>query len=125
MDEQKLWAVLVPCEMKDQQTGKLRPIRVRQHRVWDAKVRSITGGLTIMQPARGQWVSPTGELFAERMIPVHIACTREQLDEVLDYSLQFYNQEAMFAYLISEVAIIKHRKAEHEIPKRRNRRQDS
>jgi len=28
------------------------------HQTWDAKVRKISGGLTIMKPAKGNWVSP-------------------------------------------------------------------
>jgi hypothetical protein len=96
--------------MIDPQTKKLRPIRTRQHRVWDTKVRAIAGGLTVLAPAKGQWVSPKGELFAERMIPVQIACTREQLDKVLEMTIEFYNQEAVFAYLVSDTVIIKHRK---------------
>lgn len=105
----QLWSVLVPTEMVNPTTGKTKPIRTRYHRVWDTKIRAITGGLTILAPAKGQWVSPRGELFIERMIPVNIACTREQLESILDMSAAYYNQEAMFAYLVSETVIIKHR----------------
>ena len=51
-----------------------KPFRTRYHRVWDEKVRKISGGLTIMKPAVGQWLSNDDELFKERMIPVRIAC---------------------------------------------------
>jgi hypothetical protein len=84
-----------------------RPIRTRQHRVWDERVRSITGGLTIMPPVHGQWVSPDAELIFERMIPVRIACTREQIDEIAKMTAKFYEQLAIMFYCISnEVYIV-------------------
>ena len=73
-----LWEILVPTVRR--KDGK--PIRTRYHRVWDGKVRAIAGGLTILQPAKGQWVSPSGELFSERMIPVRVACSEEQIDKI-------------------------------------------
>jgi hypothetical protein len=97
----ELWEVLVPTVRRDG-----RPIRTRFHRVWDAKVRALTGGLTILPVARGQWVSPEGELFAERMIPVRIACTREQIIEIVKFSLDYYEQLAIMAYRVSECVLI-------------------
>jgi len=101
-----LWEILVPTEIR-QQPGKV--YRTRYHRVWDAKVRAITGGLTILPPAKGQWISPDDELFIERMIPVRIACTREQIDKIIDMTLVYYDQLAVLCYKISEEVIIKHR----------------
>ena len=74
-----MWEILVPTVMPD---GK--PIKTRYHKVWDTKVYAITGGLTILTPTKGKWVCPEGSLFEERMIPVRIACTRSQLDEIID-----------------------------------------
>ena len=95
----KLWEILVPCQRND---GK--PYRTRHHRAWDLQVERITGGLTIMRPALGQWRSPaTGTLHKERMIPVRIACTREQMREILRRTLVHYpEQEEVMAYLISD-----------------------
>lgn len=103
----ELWEILVPTIRND---GK--PIRTRFHRVWDAKVRAISGGLTITPPAKGQWVHPeSGTLFAERMIPVRVMCTREQIEKIIDITLEYYEQIAVMAYRISELVILKHRAA--------------
>lgn len=101
----ELWEILVPTQLN---CGK--PIRTRFHKAWDRKVYAITGGLTILAPTKGKWVSPTGTLFAERMIPVRIACTRDQIDKIIDMSIKYYDQEAIMAYKISEDVIIKHKK---------------
>jgi len=82
----------------------------RYHRVWDAKVRAITGGLTILTPAKGQWVSPDGEIFVERMIPVRIVATREQIEKIVDMTLEYYDQLAVLCYKVSDEVIIKHRR---------------
>lgn len=99
----QLWEILVPTVRNDG-----RPFRTRYHRVWDAKVREITGGLTIMPVAKGQWLSRDGELFSERMIPVRIACTREQIEQIIDMSLVYYGQLAVMAHKVSDEVIIKH-----------------
>lgn len=101
-----LWEILVPTE-KRLAPGKF--YTTRYHRVWDAKVREITGGLTILTPAKGQWVSPTGELFVERMIPVRIAATREQIDVIIELTLEYYDQLAVLCYKISDEVILKSR----------------
>ncbi len=97
-----VWEILVPTTMPDG-----RPIRTRQHRVWDNQVRKITGGLTIMPPVRGQWISQDDELYQERMIPVRIACTREQMDTIADMTAKFYQQIAIMFYHISSEVVIK------------------
>ena len=104
-DESKvsMWEILVPTIRNDG-----RPIRTRYHRVWDQKVREITGGLTILPVNKGQWVSPGGELFIERMIPVRIACTRAQIEAIIQMTIGYYEQHAVLAYLISEEVIIQH-----------------
>lgn len=98
-----LWEILVPTVRRI--GGK--PYRTRYHRVWDAKVRSITGGLTITPPSKGEWISNDGELFRERMIPVRIMCTVEQIEQISRMSLEYYDQLAIMYYKISdEVRII-------------------
>jgi hypothetical protein len=97
-----LWEILVPTVMN----GK--PIRLRFHRIWDDKVRAIAKGLTILTPAVGQWVSPTGELFVERMIPVRIACSEAQIDAIANLTAGYYKQEAVMYYRISDFVVIKH-----------------
>jgi hypothetical protein len=98
-----LWEILVPTISNE---GK--PFRTRYHRVWDAKVRDITGGLTIIHPVKGQWVASNGELFKERMIPVRIACTRDEIEAIADFTAQYYGQIAVMFAKISDEVIIKH-----------------
>jgi hypothetical protein len=102
-----LWEILVPTERPSHHPGDY--YRTRYHRVWDEKVREITGGLTIMTPARGQWVSPSGELFAERMIPVRIVATREEIDRVINMTLAYYDQEAVLCYKLSDEVLLVYR----------------
>ena len=97
----ELWEVLVPTI-----TNEGKPIRTRFHRVWDEKVRALAGGLTVLTPAKGQWVSPEGATFVERMIPVRIACNSEQLEEIMKFTIDYYKQEAIFAYKISDTVRI-------------------
>ena len=87
-----------------------KPIRTRYHRIWEAKVREITKGLTILTPVKGQWLSPTGELFVERMIPVRLACSREDINRIAALSAVFYNQQAIMFYLVSSEVHVKHYK---------------
>ena len=75
----KLYQILVPTVRNN---GK--PIRTRFHRVWDSKVREVTGGLSIIAPIKGQWICGNGDLYSERMIPVNIACTEEQMKKIVE-----------------------------------------
>ena len=107
-----MWEILVPTE-KRLEPGKF--YTTRYHRVWDAKVCEITGGLTILTPVKGQWVSPTGELYAERgelyvdrLIPVRIAATREQIEQVIDLTIKYYDQLAVMCYKISDEVIVRY-----------------
>jgi hypothetical protein len=117
-----MWEILVPTERRSA-PGKFYTTRF--HRVWDGKVREITGGLTVMVPARGQWVNPvTGQLFQERMIPVRIIATREEIEQmipvriiatreeieqVVDLTLKYYDQIAVLCYKISDEVILKYK----------------
>lgn len=103
MSDIKLWEILVPT-IRNNGT----PIKTRFHRVWDKKVYDITGGLTILTPTKGKWVSPNGTLFAERMIPVRIACSEEQIREIIKMTIKYYEQEAVMAYLVSSQVIIEY-----------------
>lgn len=100
----EMWEILVPTVLPN---GK--PVRTRYHRVWDSKVYQITNGLTVLTPTKGKWVCPEGNLFEERMIPVRIACTREQIETIIDMTIDYYNQKAVIAYRVSDQVIIKHR----------------
>ncbi len=102
--ENMMWEILVPTVSNE---GK--PYRTRYHRVWDKKVRAIAGGLTILRPSIGQWISPNGDLFKERMIPVRIMCTEEEINKIIDLTMDYYDQMAVLAILVSEKCILKYR----------------
>lgn len=101
VEEQKLWEILVPTVRNDG-----RPFRLRYHRVWDERVKAISGGLTIVAPVRGVWISPTEEEFKERMIPVRIMCTRSEIMEIAEMSKVYYEQEAIMVYKVSDEVFI-------------------
>lgn len=103
MPRQELWEVLVPTVSN---AGK--PYRTRFHRVWDAKVEKISGGLTIHLPTKGKWVHE-GATIAERMIPVRIMCSRAQIEKIIDLTLEYYDQIAVMAYRVSDEIILKYR----------------
>lgn len=92
----KMWTILVPTQRNDG-----RPIRTRFHRVWDEKVRAITGGLTILTPSKGQWVCPKGELYDERMIPVMFVATEQECEEVMEITIEYYEQLAVLCWEVS------------------------
>ena len=100
-----MWEILVPTVVPNTNSEKF--FKTRYHRVWDNKVRLITGGLTIMPPAKGQWVSPHGTIFEERMIPVRIVASRHEIEKVIDMTLEYYSQEAVLCYKISDEVIFK------------------
>jgi hypothetical protein len=63
-----------------------------------------------MAPARGQWINPmTGDLFQERMIPVRIMATRDEIEKIVELTLKYYNQIAVLCYKISDEVILKFR----------------
>ena len=96
----ELWEILVPCNWND---GK--PVRTRHHREWDKRVRRVAGGLTVLKPGVGQW-EHEGELFKNRVIPVRIQATRDQMKQVADMTIQHYEQLAVMYYLVSDTCII-------------------
>jgi hypothetical protein len=103
--QKKLWEILVP---KYSNEGK--EYSLIHHQKWDDYVRGIAGGLTIFKKSRGQWISPEGQLFSEEMIPVRICCSSNNLNRIVDFTLNHYDQLAVMAYEISNNIIIKYRK---------------
>lgn len=96
-----MWEVLVPTVRNDG-----RPINLGFHRIWDAKVRQIAGGLTVYPPVKGQWMSPDDKLYPERMIPVRIMCSKDSIMEIMEYTKSYYEQKAVLAYKISDECIL-------------------
>jgi hypothetical protein len=104
----QLWEILVPTEKPPCFIGTNRYFTLRYHKLWDQKVIKITGGLTILAPGKGSWVSPNGHFFKERMIPVRIACTKEQIENVMDITAEHYGQIAVMAYKVSDEVLLRH-----------------
>ncbi len=96
-----IWEILVPTARRDGES-----FRTRQHREWDAQVRRVSGGLTVLPPARGQWAGPDG-LVGERMIPVRISCSEDEINQIADMTAAFYDQDAVMFYYISDKVFIK------------------
>lgn len=70
-------------------------------------MRNIAGGLTIYKPAKGQWVEPDSkDVYGERMIPVRIACTENQIRKIANFTIKHYRQLAVMVYVISEKVLI-------------------
>jgi len=98
-----LWEILVPVV-----NNRGKKIPVKFHQGWDAKVRAISGGLTIRKPEKGQWVHPESKsLFAEKMIPVKFMGTRDEADQIAQMTLEYYDQQAVMCYKIAEEVIMK------------------
>ena len=102
--ETELWEILVPASNNTDQK-----FTYEQHKEWDAFVKKVTGGVTVMKTAKGQWVSPTGKLYIDRMIPCRIVCDEQQISEIIDFTIKHYNQEAVLAYRISTNVILRHK----------------
>lgn len=102
-----LYCILVPT-VQGNSRGKNKYYTTRHHRLWDKRIREITGGLSICAPIKGQWVSPDGNLFSERMLPVLIACNATQIEEIADFTAKHYEQLAVMYYKVSDEVHIKH-----------------
>lgn len=99
-----LWEILVPSH---DNTGI--PFLVSHHKAWDAAVMEIAGGLTIGRASRGLWNSPESRTYEDKVIPVKIACSREEIRAIADMTLRHYDQEAVMYYLVSSEAVIARR----------------
>jgi hypothetical protein len=104
MNKTELWEILVPAS-----NGKKKEFSYKHHKEWDAFVKNLTNGVTVMKTAKGQWISPHGQLYLDRMIPCRIICTKEQIIKIIDFTIQHYDQEAVLAFKISDDVIMRHK----------------
>ena len=80
---------------------------VEYHKEWDEKVKAVTGGMTIFRAGRGKWVDPKdGITYEDRVIPVRIFCSKEQIETIAAFTIEHYNQVAIAALKISSEALI-------------------
>jgi len=96
-----IWEILVPVNFNDGQE-----VPVDHHKEWDSKVREIANGLTILKSAKGQWISDEGTLFAEKMIPVRIACNGSEIRLIANITLEHYKQIKVMYYRIADEVTI-------------------
>ncbi len=100
-----LWEILIPVHSNE---GKKFPLKYLKK--WDEKARALSGGLTILKTGKGQWISPEGKTFHDKMIPVRVYCTEKQIDDLIQFTIKYYHQEAVMAYQISTNVKIIHKK---------------
>jgi len=100
-----MWEIFVPTSDRN---GALIP--TAYHQRWDEQVSKIVGGVTLTNAVKGRWVSNTSDaIVKEKIIPVRVAATEKQIDEILDITVEFYNQEAVLCYLVSDRVILRRR----------------
>ncbi|NCN51857.1 hypothetical protein GW931_02500 [archaeon] len=97
MNNKSLWEILVP-----KFSNEKKEFEIKHHQKWDKQIRKISGGLTILRTAKGQWININEKLFAEETIPVRIYCCEEDIDKIMNYTLNYYDQEAIFAYQVND-----------------------
>lgn len=56
-----------------------------------------------MAPLKGEWVSD--QLFRERMIPVRLYCTEDQIRAVAKFAKKYYDQQVILYYKISDEVV--------------------
>lgn len=104
MQNNFLWEILVPFNDND---GKKVPNGATQE---VGLVRSLDCWRPVhLQDGQGQWLADDVTYF-DRVIPVRIMCTEKQIETIMHYSLTFYNQKAVFCYLVSENVKVLHAK---------------
>jgi hypothetical protein len=102
--ERQFWEIFVPMT-----TNIGAKIPVEYHRAWDEKVKAISGGLTILRAVKGDWLFQA-KWFKEKVIPCRILATREEMDAVVDITLEHYgDQHCILAYQISNQIIMRYR----------------
>jgi len=91
----KLFEILIPAERK-----------LEHHLDWDAKVTSITGGLSIMPIIRGHWQSDLECIVREKMVPVRLIASDEQMLQIAQLTGEHYQQKSIMYYVISQEAFV-------------------
>ena len=103
MIPKSLWQIFVPAY-----DNNGNEIPVSHHQKWDDKIKDIAGGLTINKKSRGIWISQTGTIFKEEMIPVLVYCSYHDISSVIAViTKRHYDQEAVMFYKVSDEVYIK------------------
>lgn len=96
----QMWEILVPAS-----DGKGTLLLVNHHRLWDEKVRNLTGGgMTISAPAKGEWVDGKegSAILREPMIPVRLLTDKVTIDRIAIMTMEHYHQKAVLYYMVSD-----------------------
>lgn len=102
-----VWEILVPTAMPLLENGVVvnynntKPVRLAHHKQWDRFVEKITGGLTIMPVSKGIWIDSNRLRYYERMIPVRIMCSENDIIKIAQFTIKHYRQKAVMYYRIS------------------------
>jgi hypothetical protein len=92
-----LWEILLPTQFDDTKED----VSVEHHHEWDRLVREVSGGLTMLRSATGQWVH-LGEVQQESVIPVRLIATREQIEAIAKFTARHYRQKVIMVYKLSD-----------------------
>ncbi len=92
-----LWEILTPTHFDDNK----EEIPEEHHQEWRRLVREVSGGLTMLRSATGQWVN-LGEVQQENVIPVRLIATREQMEKIAKFTASHYRQKVIMVYKISD-----------------------
>lgn len=95
-----MWEIFVPASKGDVE------FPYEHHKLFDAFVKEKAGGITILRGAKGEWISPDGELYKDRIIPCRICCSRKDIMQIMKFALKHYGQKAIMAYKISDQVLI-------------------
>ena len=91
-----MWEIFVPASNIDAEFS------YEHHKIFDEFVKQKAQGITVMRGAKGEWISPSGVLFKDRIIPCRICCSIGDIHSIMRFALKHYNQEAIMAYKISD-----------------------
>lgn len=101
--DEPMWEILIPASNNN------KIFTLKHHKQFDEFVRQKAGGLTIMKSAKGEWISPDGRLFKDKMIPCRICCSHTHIRDIMLFALEHYKQESILAYMISNHVKMLHR----------------
>ncbi len=98
-----MWEILVPA------SNRKDKFSYDHHKAWDAFVNQFSNGMTVLRGAKGEWQAPDGTICNDRMIPIRIICTEEEIRKIIRFTIEHYNQEAVLAYQLSDNIILEHK----------------
>ena len=102
----KLYEILVPSPIYGESANPICPffpsffkkIIKNDPAGWAEYVSNLVGGLTILKKSTGVWINPaTKQKTKEEMMIMRVACTEEQLDKILLFTLGYYKEDAVFS----------------------------